>query len=42
MELREAVATRFSCSSYLDKPVSESVVRAILECAARAPSGGNL
>jgi nitroreductase len=42
MELREAVATRFSCRSYLDKPVPESIVRAILECAVRAPSGGDL
>jgi len=42
MDVREAVATRFSCRAFLDKPVPQAVVRDILEAAARAPSGGNL
>jgi len=42
MDVREAVATRFSCRAFVDKPVGEPIVRDILEGAARAPSGGNL
>src|SRR5271166_5326303 len=42
MDVRDAVATRFSCRAFVDKPVAESIVRDILERAARAPSGGNL
>ena len=43
MDVAEAIATRYSCRAFLpDKPVSESVVRDILQRAARAPSGGNL
>jgi len=42
MDVREAVATRFSCRAFLPAPVPESIVRDILERAARAPSGGNL
>jgi len=42
MDVRDAVGSRFSSRAYLDKPVTESTVRAILERAARAPSGGNL
>jgi nitroreductase len=43
MDVRDAVASRYSCRAFLpDKPVSESVVRDILERAARAPSGGNV
>src|SRR5215831_13813149 len=42
MDVREAVATRFSCRAFLDKPVSAAVVRDILARAARAPSGGNV
>lgn len=42
MDVREAVATRYSCRAFLDTPVPEAVVREILEHAARAPSGGNL
>ncbi len=42
MDVREAVATRFSCRAFLDRPVALPVVRDILERAARAPSGGNL
>ena len=42
MDVRDAVASRFSCRAFLDKPVPEEIVREILERAARAPSGGNL
>ena len=42
MDVREAVATRYSCRAFLDKPVALATVREILSCAARAPSGGNL
>jgi nitroreductase len=42
MNVSEAVATRMSCRAYLDAPVPETVVRAILEAARRTPSGGNL
>jgi nitroreductase len=43
MDVRDAVATRYSCRAFLsDKPVTQATVRDILERAARAPSGGNL
>jgi nitroreductase len=42
MDVRDAVASRYSCRAFLPTPVPESVVREILERAARAPSGGNL
>ncbi|MBI2713670.1 MAG: nitroreductase [Rhizobiales bacterium] len=42
MDVREAVATRFSCRAFLPTPISEATVRDILERAAHAPSGGNL
>ncbi|MBI3433519.1 MAG: nitroreductase [Proteobacteria bacterium] len=42
MDVRDAVASRYSCRAFLPHPVPEHVVRAILEQAARAPSGGNL
>ena len=42
MDVREAVATRFSCRAFLPTPVPEATVRAIVEGAARAPSGGNV
>lgn len=42
MNVSEAVATRRSVRGFLDKPVSEAVIRRVLEKAARAPSGGNL
>jgi len=42
MDVIEAIATRFSCRAFLEKPVAESMVRDILVRAARAPSGGNL
>jgi nitroreductase len=42
MDVRDAVASRFSCRAFLPKPVPETTVREIVERAARAPSGGNL
>ena len=42
MDVCEAVASRYSCRAFLPTPVSEATVRAIVERAARAPSGGNL
>ncbi len=42
MDVREAVASRFSCRAFLPTPVPLAVVRDILDRAARAPSGGNL
>jgi nitroreductase len=41
MELKEAILARKSIRNFLDKPVDESHIRAILELAIRAPSGGN-
>jgi nitroreductase len=42
MDVRDAVASRYSCRSFLPKPVPEAIVRDIVEGAARAPSAGNL
>lgn len=42
MDVLEALKTRISCRAFLDKPVPEATVRAILEGAQWAPSGGNL
>src|SRR5258708_2541973 len=42
MDVRDAVASRFSCRAFLSTPVPVGVVRDILDRAARAPSGGNL
>jgi nitroreductase len=42
MDVREAVASRYSCRAFLPKPVPEQIVREIVELAARAPSAGNL
>lgn len=42
MDVREAVASRFSCRAFLPDPIPEQVVREIVERGARAPSGGNL
>jgi nitroreductase len=42
MDVRDAVESRYSCRAFLETPVPESVVREILERAARGPSGGNL
>lgn len=42
MDVSQAVAARFSARAFKADPVSGETVRAILEAAARAPSGGNL
>src|SRR5215475_4396178 len=42
MDVRDAVASRYSCRAFLPTPVPLEVVRDILNRAARAPSGGNL
>ena len=42
MHVRDAVAGRFSCRAFLDKPVPAAVVRDLLARAARAPSGSNI
>jgi nitroreductase len=42
VNVSDAVASRFSVRALRDTPVPEAVVRAILESASRAPSGGNL
>jgi nitroreductase len=42
MDVRDAVASRFSCRAFLPTPVPLKTVRDILDRAARAPSGGNL
>jgi len=42
MDVFEAIASRYSCRAFLPKPVPESIVRDILERAARAPSAGNM
>jgi nitroreductase len=42
MNVTEAVRSRHSIRAFLDRPVPESVLRDVLETAARAPSGGNL
>lgn len=42
MDIREALRGRISTRAFLDKPVSAEIVRAVLEDARWAPSGGNL
>lgn len=42
MDVFEAVDSRISCRWFLDKPVDAGIVRALVERAARAASGGNL
>jgi nitroreductase len=42
MDVRDAVATRYSCRAFLPTPIPLDIVRDILGRAARAPSGGNL
>ncbi len=42
MDVRDAVASRFSCRAFLPTAVPLATVRDILDRAARAPSGGNL
>ena len=42
MDVRDAVATRYSCRAFLPTAVPLPIGRDILDRAARAPSGGNL
>lgn len=42
MRVCEAIESRMTCRAFLDAPVPEATVKAILEGASRAPSGGNL
>ena len=42
MNVSEALASRMSCRAFLPTPVPETTVRAILDGAKQAPSGGNL
>jgi nitroreductase len=42
VNVSEAVSSRISCRAYRPDPVPEATVRAILDAARRAPSGGNL
>jgi nitroreductase len=42
VNVSEALKTRITCRAFLDKPVPEATVRAILDGAKWAPSGGNL
>jgi len=42
MDVRDAVASRFSCRAFLDSPVPQHIVREIIERAARSPSAGNI
>lgn len=42
MHIWDAVASRYSCRSFLPTPIPETIVRDIVERAARAPSSGNM
>ena len=42
MDVREAVASRYSCRAFSPTLVPEAIVRELVERAVRAPSGGNL
>ena len=42
MDVRDAIASRYSCRAFLPTPVPIETVKDILNRAARAPSGGNL
>ncbi len=42
MNITDAIKSRISTRAFLDRPVSETAVREILEIARWAPSGGNL
>jgi len=42
MNVRDAVASRYSCRAFLPTPIAESTVREIIELAVRAPSAGNM
>jgi nitroreductase len=42
MDVRDAVASRYSCRAFLPTPVPEQTVRDIVALSARAPSAGNM
>lgn len=42
MNVSEAIDTRMSCRAFLQTPIPADTIRAILDSAKRAPSGGNL
>ena len=42
MKVTDAVATRYSARSFLPDAIDDDTIRALLEKASRAPSGGNL
>jgi nitroreductase len=42
VNVSEAVASRYSCRAFIETPVPGEIVRAILDAARQAPSGGNL
>lgn len=42
MNVSEAVASRKSIRAFLDKPVSQDLIREVLSKASQSPSGGNL
>jgi nitroreductase len=42
MNISTAIASRFSCRAFLDRPVPIETVKRILDVAKQAPSGGNL
>lgn len=42
MDVREAVASRYSCRAFLPTPIPENTIRDIVERAGRAPSAGNM
>ena len=42
MTVTEAIKTRFSCRSFLDKPVERGLLESIVTQATQSPSGGNL
>ena len=42
MDVREAVASRYSCRAFLPTLIPEQTIRDIVERAARAPSAGNM
>ena len=42
MDVAQAIRTRYSCRSYLDKPVERDKLLAVLEAARLAPSAKNL
>jgi nitroreductase len=42
MDVRDAIESRYSCRAFLPNRVPETIVRDIMERAARAPSAGNM